>query len=129
MEKKFFQQNIEAICKKGFQGVILCNTHRVDWPEQGGQSGHPILSQSNACLEWAYEVHKGSLPMIASGGILSGADIYQKLIRGASAVQIYTALVYGGPWVVIELLEQLSAELRLRGYESLQEVIGRYYDT
>jgi len=129
LNKKDFQKNIEAITGAGFQGVILSNTHRVEWPESGGQSGHPLLAQSTSCLEFAYEVHKGQLPMIASGGILSGADIYQKLIRGACAVQIYTALVYGGPWVVLNLLEQLYAELQLRGFNSIEEVIGRYYDS
>ena len=54
--------------------------------------------------------------MIATGGVLSGTDIFHKLARGASAVQIYTALVYRGPWVVGELLTELTAELRLRGF-------------
>jgi dihydroorotate dehydrogenase len=129
MDKKLVQDNIEALGNHGYQGVILSNTHRVTWPEVGGQSGHPLTSQSNCCLEWAYEVHRGSLPMIASGGILSGADIYQKLARGASAVQVYTALVYGGPWVVAELQEQLSAEMNLRGVETVAEIIGSLYDS
>jgi dihydroorotate dehydrogenase len=101
MSKQQFQSLVEVIADRGFSGIILTNTHRVEWPETGGQSGHPVAIASTRCLEWAWEVHRGQLPMIGCGGILSGADIFEKIIRGASAVQIYTALVYRGPWVVV----------------------------
>lgn len=127
MSRREFQALVAAIAEHGFQGIIVSNTHRVVHPEVGGQSGHPLASQATACLEWAYEAHHGGLPMIASGGVLSGADVYQKLARGASAVQIYTALVYRGPWVVVRLLVELAAELKLRGLAHVQDAIGTYY--
>jgi dihydroorotate dehydrogenase len=65
--------------------------------------------------------------MIATGGILSGADIFHKLARGALAVQIYTALVYQGPWAVIRLLVELSEELKIRGLATARDAIGCYY--
>jgi len=128
MERREFQGLIATIADRGFQGVILSNTHRVSFPEVGGQSGHPLMALSTACLEWAWEVHKGHLPMIASGGVLSGIDVFQKLSRGASAVQIYTALVYRGPWVVWKLLLELNAEMRLRGFSCIEDFIGSYYE-
>jgi dihydroorotate dehydrogenase len=128
MSKREFQELVATISDRGFQGVILSNTHRVTFPEVGGQSGHPVMALSTACLEWAWEVHKGSLPMIASGGVLSGIDLFQKLSRGASAVQIYTALVYRGPWVVWKLLLELNAEMRLRGFSCVEDFIGSYYE-
>ena len=127
MARRDFQELVEVIAKRGFQGIIVSNTHRVTYPEVGGQSGHPLAAQATACLEWAHAVHQGDLPMIASGGVLTGADVYQKLIRGALAVQVYTALVYEGPWVIAKLLTELAAELRLRGVHHVQDVIGRYY--
>ena len=127
MAKEEFQQLIETAMERGYQGVILCNTHRVNWPEQGGQSGHPLSGLSNTRLEWAYAVHEGRLPMIAVGGILCGLDIFEKVSRGALAVQIYTALVYRGPWVVARLLEELGRELELRGYTCLEDAIGSHY--
>lgn len=126
--KKHIQLMIEAICEIGFGGVILTNTHRVTAPYEGGQSGHPLAVKSTLCLEWAHEVHQGTLPMIGSGGVLSGSDVYQKLIRGASAVQIYSALVFRGPFVVESLLEELAQELRLRKITFLKDIIGRYYE-
>lgn len=128
MPKRQFQKVIETISDLGFPGIILTNTHRVEWPTAGGQSGHPLSVSSTKCLEWAWEVHKGQLAMIGCGGILSGSDIYEKIIRGASAVQIYTALVYRGPNVVAEMLEELSAELVLRGVRNIEDVFGTYYD-
>jgi len=100
MPRSQMQHMIEALCELQFGGVILTNTHKVNYPEGGGQSGHALALASTSCLEWAWHVHGGRLPMIASGGILSGGDILQKIRRGASAVQIYSALVYRGPWVV-----------------------------
>ena len=127
MDQKSFQKMISSIQGEGFQGAILSNTHRVEWPEAGGQSGYPLLSPSNSCLEWAWDVTKGSLPVIASGGVLSGVDAFHKLARGASAVQIYTALVYRGPGAAMRICEELSRELKLRGFESAEEAIGSWY--
>ena len=127
MDRKTLQELIENIRIHEFQGVILSNTHRVEWPETGGQSGHPLLSPSNTILEWAWDVTKGTLPIIASGGVLSGIDAFHKLARGASAVQIYTALVYRGPGAVFRICEELGAELKLRGFTSAEEAIGSHY--
>lgn len=127
MPKKTFQSLVQALAEAGFQGLVLTNTHRVEQPEKGGMSGHPIALQANACLEWAYEVTRGSLPLIASGGILSGQDVYQRIARGASAVQIYTSLVYRGPLAVFMMLQELRNEMDLRGVKFLSDVKGSYY--
>ena len=128
MQKSDFQKVVEAVSTQKFAGIVLTNTHRVELPFSGGQSGHPLSVKSTQCLEWAYEVHKGNMPMIGCGGILSGGDIFQKMIRGASAVQIYTALIYRGPFVVYELLAELKAELKLRKIRFLKDILGAYYE-
>ncbi len=127
LPRTLFQELVVHIQKCGFQGVVLSNTHMVQAPERGGLSGHPLLSQSNAMLEWAWETHQGSFPMIACGGVLSGIDAFHKIARGASGVQIYSALVYRGPGVVARLYEELSLELQRRGFSSVQEAIGSWY--
>ena len=78
-------------------------------------------------LEWSWEVHQGKLQMIGVGGILSGYDVFQKIIRGASAVQIYSALIYHGPFVVKTLLDDLKNILLQHKIQSVQEAIGIYY--
>lgn len=127
MDKALFQELIAALTERRFGGVILCNTHRVDWPQAGGQSGQPLTSLSQTFLEWAWEVHRGALPMIASGGVFSGLDVYQRLARGAFMVQIYTAFVYRGPLTVQKILTELDEELKLRGIAKLSDVIGSFY--
>ena len=127
MPKKDFQQLVKCLSEIGFQGLILTNTHRVEWPQSGGLSGAALGVQSTACLEWAYEATQGALPLIASGGILSGQDVFQRIARGASAVQIYSALVYRGPLAVYTMLRELQAEMELRGFRFLSDVKGSYY--
>lgn len=126
-DKKTFQKIIENICKLDYQGVILCNTHKVSWPESGGLSGHPLASLANSRLEWAYEVHDGSLPMISVGGIFSGLDVLERIKRGACAVQIYSALVYRGPWAVFKILRELQAEMQSQGISHLIDSQGTYF--
>ncbi len=127
MDRRSFQELILTIKAQEFSGVILSNTHRVEYPQAGGQSGHPLLSPSNSMLERAWEVHQGSLPMIASGGVLSGIDAFHKIARGACAIQIYTALVYRGPGAVARIHEELALELKLRNIANLQDAIGCWY--
>jgi len=127
MERADFERLIAAISQRGFAGIILTNTHRVERPEAGGQSGHPLLVRSTAMLEWAWRVHEGRLPMIGCGGVLSGADVLGKITRGASAVQIYTALVYRGPWAVVRILGEFIEELQLAGFATVQDALGSHY--
>lgn len=127
MAKSKLQELIAAVMSHGFQGVVLTNTHRVEWPEAGGLSGHPLSVLSTICLEWAWEVHKGKLPIIATGGVLSGLDVLQKMMRGASAVELYTALIYQGPWVVFNILLELLAEMELRSINKISDAIGTYF--
>jgi dihydroorotate dehydrogenase len=68
--------------------------------EAGGLSGAPLMDLSTETLRDMYRLTKGRITLIGSGGISSGADAYAKLRAGASAVQLYTALVYEGPTVV-----------------------------
>jgi dihydroorotate dehydrogenase len=65
--------------------------------------------------------------MLAAGGIMTGHDIYQAMSRGASAVQIYTAMIYRGPFVVWKMLLELQSELQLRGITHVEDVVGSYY--
>jgi dihydroorotate dehydrogenase len=68
--------------------------------ESGGLSGPPLKDLSTETLRDMYRLTKGRVTLIGAGGVSSGADAYDKLRAGASAVQLYTALVYEGPTVV-----------------------------
>ena len=66
----------------------------------------------------------GALPLIATGGIGSGADAYARIRAGASAVQLYSALVYKGPGLVQRIKTDLAALLRRDGFTTVKAAIG-----
>ena len=60
----------------------------------------------------------------SAGGVFSGADAYAKIRAGASLVQIYTAMVYEGPFVIARITEELAALLKHDGFASVGEEVG-----
>lgn len=68
--------------------------------ETGGLSGAPLREKSTAIVSALAQKLAGELPIIASGGIMSGADAAEKLQAGAALVQLYTGFIYGGPGLV-----------------------------
>ncbi|MEC9344960.1 MAG: quinone-dependent dihydroorotate dehydrogenase [Pseudomonadota bacterium] len=72
--------------------------------QTGGLSGAPLLGPSNAVLARFRQLTDGKVPLIGVGGILSGADAASKIEAGASAVQIYSGLVYRGPALIREAI-------------------------
>jgi dihydroorotate dehydrogenase len=68
--------------------------------ETGGLSGAPVRSASNQVIKALKARLGNTLPIIGVGGILSGADAREKIMAGASLVQIYTGLIYKGPDLV-----------------------------
>ena len=65
------------------------------------------------------------VPLIGVGGIATGADAYAKIRAGATAVQLYTALVYEGPALVGRILRELDGCLARDGFDSLADAVGR----
>lgn len=57
--------------------------------------------------------------------MFSGQDAYEKILAGASAVQIYTALIYHGPPVVSKIKTELAELLTKDGYNNVNEAVGK----
>ena len=76
--------------------------------EQGGLSGLPVREKSNQVLKLLAERIDGKLPIIGVGGIMNGADAAEKIRLGASAVQVYSGLIYRGPELIKECLAALK---------------------
>jgi dihydroorotate dehydrogenase len=92
--------------------------------EAGGLSGRPLFARSTKVLAGLYRLTGGAIPLIGVGGVFSGADAYAKIRAGASLVQIYTALVYRGPFVAVRILEELSGRLAADGFASVAAAVG-----
>jgi dihydroorotate dehydrogenase len=120
---------VEAALAHRIDALIVSNT-TLDRPsslrsrdrgEAGGLSGAPLREKAHKALIHAAEAAKGRLPLIAVGGIDSGAEAYRRIREGASAVQIYSALIYGGPGLVGRIKRDLAARLRADGFASVAE--------
>ncbi|MBQ9275605.1 MAG: quinone-dependent dihydroorotate dehydrogenase [Succinivibrio sp.] len=76
--------------------------------ERGGLSGQPLRSLSNRILKTAAERCAGRLALIGCGGVDSATAAREKLHSGAQLIQLYTALIYQGPQLVLDILKSLS---------------------
>ena len=66
----------------------------------------------------------GAVPLIGLGGISSGPQAYAKIRAGATAVQLYTGLIYGGTALVTRIKRELAVLLMRDGYGTLSEAVG-----
>jgi dihydroorotate dehydrogenase len=128
--------DIDMICKNilefNLDGLVLTNTSvklrenlvNKQKNETGGLSGNPIKDTSNLIIKKFFKTLKGKVPIIGVGGIDSGASAYEKIRAGASLLQLYTGLVYKGPFVVTAIKQELAELLRRDGFSSLQKAVG-----
>ena len=65
-----------------------------------------------------------NLPLIGVGGVASAAQAYVKIRAGASAVQLYTALVYGGISLVDDIARGLDTLLEKDGFANVSDAVG-----
>ena len=112
----------------GVAGLIVSNTTLarpgISSSEAGGLSGAPLFAPSTEVLRRFARATGGRLTLIGVGGIASAVDAYAKIRAGASAVQLYTALVYHGPALVPRLKTDLAALLRRDGFGSVADAVG-----
>ena len=80
--------------------------------EAGGLSGGPLFEKSTAVIRSLAQALAGDLPIIAAGGITSGARAQAKIEAGAALVQIYSGLIYRGPQLVAECIAATSNAAR-----------------
>ena len=92
--------------------------------EMGGLSGAPLFEKSTRVLAQLSTLTGDRLPLIGVGGVDSAEAAYAKIRAGASAVQMYSALVYGGLSMVGQILRGLDALLERDGFASVAEAVG-----
>lgn len=123
---------VEAALAHRIDALIVSNT-TLERPatlrspqagEAGGLSGAPARPFAEKALRAATEAAAGRLPLIAVGGIDSGAEAYARIRLGASAVQIYSALIYEGPGLVGRIKRDLADRLRADGFSTVSEAVG-----
>ncbi len=121
----------EVAVSSGLDAVIATNTtlsregltsaHRA---ETGGLSGAPLFEKSTRVLARLSHLTDGRIPLIGVGGIDSAETAYAKIRAGASAVQLYSALVYDGMSLVGRVARGLDALLERDGFASVAAAVG-----
>jgi dihydroorotate dehydrogenase len=133
---------IEAIAdlcvELGVEGVVATNTTVrrqglstaplvLERLGSGGISGAPLRSRALEVLRLLRARAGSRLVLVAAGGIESADDAWDRLVAGASLVQIYTSLIYEGPGLPRRLGEGLLERARGEGFESLEQALRHYH--
>jgi dihydroorotate dehydrogenase len=108
---------VAVAAEGGADGLVVANTRSVDDRRlavgRGGRSGRALWARTPASIREVREVT--DLPIVACGGIAGADDVLTCLDAGATAVQVYTAIVYEGPALPGEIARGLLRHLRARG--------------
>ncbi|MBS3981238.1 MAG: quinone-dependent dihydroorotate dehydrogenase [Rhodobacteraceae bacterium] len=122
---------VEVALTSRISGIIATNTtisreglKSASRDQAGGLSGAPLFEKSTRILAQLSQLTQGLLPLIGVGGVSSAQEAYQKIRAGASAVQLYTAMVYGGISMVPDLARGLDALLARDGYANVSMAVG-----
>ncbi len=123
---------VDVAIDAGVDALVVSNTTLARPPglrsahrgEAGGLSGRPLFLPSTRLLRLMARHAGGRIAFVGVGGISSGADAYAKILNGATALQLYTALVYTGPGIIQRILDELSASLARDGHSSLAAAVG-----
>lgn len=122
---------VEVALTSRISGIIATNTtisreglKSASRDQAGGLSGAPLFEKSTRVLAQLSQLTQGLLPLIGVGGVSSAQEAYQKIRAGASAVQLYTAMVYGGISMVPDLARGLDALLARDGYANVSMAVG-----
>ena len=122
---------VEVALATRISGIIATNTtlsreglKSSDRDQTGGLSGAPLFEKSTRVLAHLSQLTHGLVPLIGVGGVGSAEQAYQKIRAGASAVQLYTAMVYEGLSLVPRIARGLDALLARDGFASVSMAVG-----
>lgn len=92
--------------------------------EQGGLSGEPLKDLALDALRQFRSAGGGALPLVGCGGISTADDAWQRILAGASLVQLYTAMVYEGPHIGKRIAHGLARKLERSDFATVAEAVG-----
>jgi dihydroorotate dehydrogenase len=126
---------IECCLECRVAGIIATNTTLgrggvttvID--QAGGLSGAPLKERALEVVRFLGERINGRLALIGVGGVAHAEDLLAMLAAGASLVQVYTGLVYGGPGLVQKILQDLSAFMDRTHCSSLADAAQAWRDS
>ena len=123
----------DAAIKNNISAIILTNTTNGNRDnltselkrEEGGLSGDPLHQISTDMIKKFYKELNSKIPIIGVGGVNSGKSAYEKIIAGASLLQLYTSFIYRGPSAAKDIKKELIQILKAEGVKSIKDVVGK----
>ena len=133
IEDNHISEIVDVATKNDIAAIILTNTTNGNRDnlrskikkEEGGLSGEPLQQISTNMIKKFYKQLNGKIPIIGVGGVNSGKSAYEKIIAGASLLQLYTSFVYRGPSVAKDIKKELIKILKAEGLNNIKEAIGK----
>ena len=123
---------IDVATKSDISAIIITNTTdgnrdnlKSKIKEQGGLSGEPLQQISTNMIKKFYKKLNGKIPIIGVGGVNSGKSAYEKIVAGASLLQLYTGFVYRGPSAAKDIKKELIQILKAEGLKSIKDAVGK----
>jgi dihydroorotate dehydrogenase len=131
LNEEELSQIADVALAAGLAGIIATNTtlnrdglKSRHAGEQGGLSGAPLFERSTRVLARLSTLTEGRLPLIGVGGISKAEEAYAKICAGASAVQLYTAMVYQGLSVASRIATGLTQLMAREGHAHISDAVG-----
>ena len=132
IENKSIEDICDILVSHSIDLLIISNTteknretlKNINKLEKGGLSGKPVEKRSNELVKLFYKNLKNKIKIIGVGGVSSGKDAYEKIIRGASLVQLYTGMVYRGPDIANKINKELIEILTKEGVKNISQIVG-----
>jgi len=123
----------DVAIKNDISAIILTNTTNGNKDnltseikkEEGGLSGEPLRQISTNMIKKFYKQLNGKIPIIGVGGVNSGKSAYEKIIAGASLLQLYTGFVYRGPSAAKDIKKELIQILKAEGIKNIEDAVGK----
>ena len=124
VSKIIMEQEIGIIIVSNTTDKNRENLKNINKLEKGGLSGKPIEKISNEAISKFYKILKDKTKIIGVGGVSNGQDAFEKIISGATLVQLYTGRVYRGPRIASKISKELIDLLKKKGFKNVSEAVG-----
>jgi len=132
IDEKEISNIIEVINKYNIDGIIISNTTNQNREklsdskknEVGGLSGKPIKDISTNLIKKFHKELNQNITIIGVGGVDSGKSAFEKIVAGASVIQLYTGMIYRGPGIAKEIKKELISILKNEKIRNISEAVG-----
>jgi len=122
--KILLENQIEIIIISNTSDKNRENLNNINKLEKGGLSGKPIEEISNKTILKFYKILDNKIKIIGVGGVDTGQAAFEKIICGASLVQLYTGMIYRGPGIASKISSELIDIMKNKGFKNVSEAIG-----